>query len=262
MPKLPDQYFRVTSKDDETLSFDKVSASVTSDGFFSIRVPAILEPSLIHARLPRDTGLHKDAHGWLVRSSTLEGARKAILVAMENHLVCEVVTDRLILYDIDLTASYATTPAGGIVPTAADGDGAQWHTFHTGHSFHCNDQPDMFHCGLVAGVFDRTRYIRRTHTNTKWSPVTVGSHFDHSHPANRLNSFIVGMNPSERAYRSMPYTDEAATWFAEALLAICHLTHSLDRFFGDAENLTRIQTGQLLALPISQSPHLPPPSPT
>ena len=252
MPKLPDQLFRVVAKDGEKLVFDKVSASVTSGGLFSIRVPSVLETAVLHLGLARDTGLHKDAHGWLVRSHTLDGARKAILDAMSNHLECEVVTDRLILYNIDLTASYAVTPDGGLLPTAGDSEGAQWHSFHTGEMFTSNNQPDMFHCGLVAGVFDRTRYIRPTHTNIKWSPVTVGSHFDHSQPANRLNSFIVSMNPSEQSYRSMPYSDEAATWFVNAMLAICHLTHGLDRFFGNAENIARIQSGQMLTLPFKQ----------
>lgn len=261
MPKIAKQAIRAQAADKTTYAFD-AEASVTTAGIFRVKVPTDLRDIVRNYQNGKGEINRSNwsiyYHGksyapetadWSVEAKALDICVAVLNAAAKEFLQCEVKTERVILYALELSVSFWATPDGQIYPNgygASDGEGGRWYeTRSKSQSFHAsNPIPDSYKVGLGAEAWDKTSYIRSSGTKVTWEKVTAPGRFAPRTALDRLQSFsTLHLTPKTPGIKEMPYSDEAAQWFFDAMISLCRLAKGMDDFFANEDNLLAIQKG-------------------
>lgn len=249
MAKLPSIPFHHKNETGETLEFTS-SVTLDQDGTFNVSIPDELYET---ARALCEKIEHR-ASAWMtkpptakqhrVSGSRLDDVKRFIKAAMADHLKCEVTTERVIVYGHSLKVSYSkavdgSVHANGYIARAATGARGD-----EGYGKHCGElnataHAPLYSVGLGAKVFDRVTYIRASGKKVEYKrPEFPGSHFNHDSPGKLLNAFAgLGIDPGRSGTEEMPYSDEAALFFYDAMIAMCKLAEQVKAFLGDRKTL-------------------------
>ena len=242
MAKLSSKPFRHEGPSGEVLAFS-ADVSVDSEGVFSIVIPDDLAET---ARgLPWD-GHAQYHHGkvavtrprvqWRVSSKSLDSATAFVRSAMKKHLDAVVIVERVICYSHNVAVTYWEDPDGTIHPNGYAGtrreDGGRWQG-----NLNAQTTTTHFSVGLWARVFDRHTITRGEFTKVIFERPADIDHLDASSPVGRLNSFTgLHYKPGELT-PWMPYTDEAAIFFADMLTRMCALARGMNEFMGSPDRI-------------------------
>jgi hypothetical protein len=243
MPELKPQAIYYRAKDETTYN-RKVKVSVTGDGEFSVELPDDLE-RIARKRLGEDMRLQNEVkiHARYgdkprIRTKVVAYAINFLKDCARIYSECETVTERVIVYRTNMEVDFwIDRKTGTHLPHGAIdgfGDDGQWWTPKSfkKHSF---DRHDYFSIGVVAIVRDRTSYKRETGVTYTWA---VPEHDEDDPSVALLNGFRgVNFNPTDDGAKIMPYTPQAAQFFARMMLSLCKVAKELDEFFGDPEKL-------------------------
>jgi len=263
MPKLKTETIAVTNKAGTRVS-EAIEFSVSTQGVFMAKVPEHLakdEHFVQCLQAARQTGLDADwgateidkprTHTYLT-SKALDTLSKVMTEALRRLIEVEVTVERVILYSTSFNVSFVTLPDGSIAPNGSYGDGYEWSDTNI---FGCpQDNSKHFLVGFWARVYDRTTYKRGDKEVSEYKSVSdsmTGGESDE--PIRKLNGFprlnfkidssgngarrAVRMHGSPISYKEMPYTPEAAEFFANMLLSMCELARRFESFFGDKDRL-------------------------
>jgi hypothetical protein len=255
MAKLPSIEFKHENQTGEVMRY-KADVSITNDGTFSVTIPdELLATALVMVRKPgRAVEVTKPptAHLWRVSGKQLDTIKDFIRDTMKDYLTCEVTTERIIAYGykLELAFSYAdngTFHENGYAAQRESGikSGNNGEGYHWEGELHANSAAPLFAVGLGARVFDKVTYTRPSGSTVKYE--RVPSKYSRT-PLDRLNGFV-GLSIKPEYAEQMPYSDEAAVFFYDAMIAMCRLAHQVKSFIGDKDRLALAIASRASMLP-------------
>lgn len=228
MPNFKKHKFRVGHVEEFT-EMVKISA----DGHFYCNVPATIYPLI-------DRRYKKSRSQSAISCETFERLITVVNEALEKSVEPTVKKENVILYNIESHVSFAEMPNGDITPNAVP-EGAEW-TERDGR-YGNQDATHRAYGGysltIGAQAFTKITTSYGDIHNTEYELYYgKGSHLDAKCPASLLNSWCAFNLPEEP--REMPYTDEAATFFHNLMLAIAELSRKIQSFTFEERTLLDI----------------------
>lgn len=259
MPTVKTREFKHTAKSGETMQF-KAAITVDSHGEFAVNISEELAQSArALLKQPAWAGhviVDKARVHWRVQGRVLGEVERFVEESMKEHLAVEEKRELVIRYRYQNHTSFARAADGGKHPNGhwaekdgeCDSTGRSW--AWAGNPNICsNNRPTLFGVAVVARVYQKVSYLRPGSTKVIYTDELPGSHWD-LNPMRRLNDFLVsepdcrndnggfyGSKGSSGLLQEMPYSDAAATFFADLMIAMCNLGEQLDAFVGDREQL-------------------------
>ncbi len=254
MPKLTDHYFAISTENGQRHHFES-EIYVSTDGEFSCTVPEFLVDALRTisdaSGKPRPTlYVQKLKVNYRAYAPSKAELIKYVDEAHRQFYQAEVTADLIICYDWFAEVNYWQNPDGtmaanGSMPDAAprldDGSGGNWadHKLKSGLIICANNTAKHFSVGVYAAIHKRTTYTRPSGATVTWERI---SQFDSEASlgewGNKLSGLCGLSAPKAPEYlRQMPYTDEAAKFFYESMMAMCEIGRRFKNFFGDEANV-------------------------
>lgn len=255
MPKLTNHTFAIETVDGHRHRFES-EIHVSTDGEFSCTVPDFLVEALASVgegsnKLQPTLYVEKLKVNHRAYAPSKADLLKFVDEAHRQHHQAEVTTDLIICYDWFAEVSYWLNPDGtmaanGSMPDAAprnvDGSGGNWadHKLKNGQSICANYTAKHFSVGVYAAIHKRTTYTRASGATVTWERITQ---FGARPPAlgewgEKLTGLCGLSEPKSAEYlRQMPYTEEAARFFYESMMAMCEIGRRFKSFFGDEANV-------------------------
>ena len=265
MPKLTNHNFLHDTPDGHHHFFES-EIHVSTDGEFSCTVPEYLVEALAAVGRQRSTPGHALYVKKLKVNHRAFGPSKAELLrfvdeAYRQHHRAEVRTELVICYDWYAEVNYWLNPDGtmaanGSMPDAvhrnADGSGGNWAVNHlrNGSMISANETAKHFSVGVYAAIHKRVTYSRASGDTVKWEHVTqFGTQASIGEWGQKLRG-LCGISPpkSPDRLRQLPYTEEAARFFYESMMAMCEMGRRFQAFFGDEANVLAAIEGRGPAL--------------
>lgn len=270
MPIVNTREFRHVGKAGDSFAF-KAPISVDKQGEFSINLPEeLLTAALALVRKPLWAGqvvVEKARVNWRAQGRVLTTLERFVEEVLKEHLAVDVTTELVIRYRYENNTAGARGPDGNLHPNGHWADQnvpnprEQPVNWVGNRDIHATNRPNLFGVGVVAQVVRKITYSRPSGTKVDYDLALPGSHFDYN-PMRRLNAFIVdapesrsrsGVLSSGRMGSSciheIPYSDAAALFFCDLMLAMLRLGEQLETFVGDREKLQlAIESGQPLLL--------------
>jgi hypothetical protein len=259
MPVIAPHYFNIRLSDvsDDTYSY-KATVSVTSKGEFAIHIPEDLIPACkeLAESEPR-VSVEERKKGTAVYSHDKTLAVDLISRAIRIFAKADITTEIVICYEHDSEGKYVVGPHGEIATDGYDADenygrshssnerlkdGWRW----SEKEHHAFGNRSVFKFGIGAQVYKKTTMKRTTGTTIKYEIYwgESASHFDRKTYCQRLNSFDVsfGLSSGNNQYSThneIPYTEDAAKFFFDAMVALCSISERVKNFFGDTKTLQK-----------------------
>lgn len=257
MPKLPNQTITAKAEDGTTYN-ETVAASLGADGDFRVLCPPELQE--ICEKFTQKPG---ESWGWFqspgkfgkqypyfIESKMLATCMRVLERAASEHLLCEKKVERLILYSLDLSCSFWRNDDGEIFPSGHASSRqvqGRWYELQATQQRFAAHNPigSSYKIGLAARAWNRISFIRPSGTTTKWEYLTPPEgHLGYETPLQKLQSFCsISIGPKSENLHMMPYTDAAALWFHDTMLALFRMAYGMDTFFANPDNLLAIQEG-------------------
>jgi hypothetical protein len=92
----------------------------------------------------------------------------------------------------------------------------------------------------MAHAYIKVTAHRKSGDQIGWERAGENCHSEPDNYLDKLNSFIGGLSISDMGeYQEIPYTEEAAKFFYEAILSICKLSDRIESFFGNPGNVQK-----------------------
>lgn len=259
MPIIKTRHFQHKAKSGDVFEF-KAPIKVDSKGEFSVEIPEELATSAqALLKQPIWAGHIKVEQArvhWHIKSRALDSLERFVEAAMAEHMAVVVTKELVIRYRYRNHTAGAKDAQGNIHPNGhwvdkPGSDQKNWE-WAGNQNIHATNRPSLFGVGVVARVYMKVTYTRNGGSKVDYTNDLPGSHWDRN-PMRRLNDFIVqapderdgfrsgdimtsGKSPSDNIHE-MPYSDEAASFFADLMVAMCRLGEQLDNFVGNRANL-------------------------
>lgn len=259
MPSVSKEKFKYLDEagDEQTVIID---FQVDRYGMFRALIPDFIVDT-IKANKPDNLEVASGPKWWRLEGARLADVRAAIVSAFVIHNEPTVTTERVIRYTWGAQAAFVFDENGVYAANGYDYAGitgtsdSDWQKSRNGVNW-AKLRRELsvtfpadggYQIRLFAAVFDKTTTVRGKAVKTEYRYVNAGCNFSQDNPALRLNAFNHGGMTDRRnnvCVEEMPYTDEAALWFYNALIGMCRMAHTIDTFFRDKEAMQRaIATG-------------------
>lgn len=247
MPKLPNKEIAAEHVDGSKYHA-VVECAVNESGEFSISVPEdIMDIAKKRTRIGgAHCGQSRSNAAYRVYAKSLGEALNFLRTCAEEHLQAKTVTERVIVYNLDLRVSAWLGSDNRLHPNGSldhRNEGGRWWKPKTQEdSLHANSGTKAFTVGIGAKVFDKITTVRTSGNKVRYVEVRGEGHADTGidEAIRVLNGFnCVHITPSEWADRNkeMPYTPQAAQFFSNVMLGLAQLGMNIDNFFADKERL-------------------------
>jgi hypothetical protein len=262
MPVIAPHYFNVRLSDvsDDNYHY-KAVVSVTSRGVFAVRIPDELIPACEElAKSEVGVTVEKGKAGTAVHASDKTRAIGLIEKAIVVYAKAETTTEIVIVYKHEAEGRYVVGPKGEIATDGYDADanfgrakaGLSADRLKDGWGWSAHDHNhfgnrSVMKFGIGAQVYKKTTIKRKTGTSIMYDLYwgEKGDHFDRDTYCQRLNSFGISFGLGGRGsneyskHKEIPYTEEGARFFYEALVGLCSLNERVKNFFSDSKSLQK-----------------------
>lgn len=265
MAKLKPIDFRFNAKAGAPLTFRSEVSVADSSGHFSLTIPDELEVcarEVLRKRGSCPVFIDRPRSNLRVTGPSLQECRSFIEQVSESYIRCEVTEELVIAYGAQSKVAYVKDEYGNLYENGRachelyDSRRASWQGTLNGTNF-----DKYYQVGLVARVFKKVTYSRSTGKTVEYHTAD-GRAFDGMPWLEKLNGFcgigLIGRDKKLMAsLQEMPYTEEAAQFFYNSLMAMCALADRIETFFSDKPMLTAAiekQAGVIPALAAPSSP--------
>lgn len=266
MPKLKDLVIRHQNKAGDVYEY-KSPCNVSTEGQFTVNLPDDLEEIIgtftVHNRecpIPEkfDVRVYTHQHKWRVSSSTLEGIQKYIRKLIELKMECVKIIERVIVYRHQADYCIWVAPDGSLHPNgslsvgmkkaAPDMVKGKWMgTLNGSMGMH---KPSVYSVGIGAKVFDKVTYRSPAGGKDRHEYILVqedviqdeGIESTYLHKLNAMIGTSIGHEDrfsSSHGAEEMPYSEDAAQFFYDAIIAINGIAMKMDTFFQDKVNIKK-----------------------
>lgn len=243
--KMKSIKFSGQGKSGEELKFTS-EVSVDDDGIFNLTIPEELDEV---ARVVIEEPCYRTQPRTKLRVSgpALEECKKQINKVVEDYLACEIVEELVIMYGTVNTTFYVKGDETGEI--FANGGECKLYGHderYPGYgSLHATNRSSHFQVGLAAFVRKKISYIRPSGTKVEYNRPGYRN-LSYNTYGERLDN-VVGLDfPDypENRLKEMPYSEEAAKFFYDTIIAICALGDRIHNFFGDEASIQKAIEGQ------------------
>jgi len=256
MPKLTNHTFSMETEDGHSHSFES-EIHVSTDGEFSCTVPEYLVDALATVG-KASTKDHRAPARYVQKLRTNYRAyspSKAELLAYVNEshrqfYEAVVTVELIICYDWYAEVNYWLNPDGTMAANGTmadavsrnhDGTGGNWseHHLRTGLPICANYTTQHYSVGIYAAVHKKKTYTRASGATVTWERITQFDSVSTMSEWGVKLSGLVGLSAPKSPDRlhQMPYTEEAARFFYESMMAVCEIGRRFKNFFGDERNV-------------------------
>lgn len=254
MPTVKTREFKKTSLSGEVYQF-KAPITVDAKGEFTVVIPE--EISDLAKVLAGSSTWCKHVEvdfarvHWRVSGRVLGEVERFVEDVIAEHLAVEVTKELVIRYRYENNAAGAKAQDGSLHPNgrwaAKPGESSEdrsW-AWAGNRDIHATNRPQLFGVGVVARVYMKVTYKRPSGSKVEYTDDLPGSHWDQN-PMRRLNDFLVQRPDYQSSFTGymkssklseMPYSDAAAAFFCDLMLAMLRLGEQLDAFVGDPKAL-------------------------
>lgn len=262
MPALPDQHIFYKTPDRAAYFDEKVKASVTTTGEFSVGIPNSLYDIAAdrsvriipgEKRLASfDFGTHGIAR---IKAKRLEDALAYLKECAKEYLEAEIKTERVIAYTCDLKAAFWIDEKGeihsnGQVSGDEEDRSGDWWSPRVSSGISSFNRTHKFSIGLAAAVYDRITSKRVSGESVEW--FKCGDYHPEHHETTLsklpepdpeillLNGFrCLQFDPGDsgtRNLKTMAYTPARAMFFYDTMRALCRMAKGMDEFFSQDQD--------------------------
>lgn len=237
MARLPNVKFKFVSSAGDVLEFVS-EVSVDGEGLFGVTAPDELEDTLrgvVKARAQEGLSAYRAAKNLRIYGPTLQACKDTIIRAGKEFVSCEITTEKVILYNSETSVCYSKTDNGVICPNGYSPDGAP--SQHCG-TLHAANHDRFYRVGFAAVVMDKVTHKSSSNTKIEFKRAADqgGMHCYPETYHDKLNAFC-GLNIHPPSMKEIPYTEEAAKFFYEIMIAMCSLADRLTGFIGDDDRV-------------------------
>lgn len=222
----------------------RTEISVNREGWFTFTIPEELEETAkANARKMKDVSVGKMRVNNYIMTRTKSEGIEFLRIAAQDYVNCEVTRETVILYTTRANVTYWKKADGTIVPNGAydreyQKNKGKWHGKASTEL--AMDIDHTYSVGLRAHVYVKVTAHRKSGDQIAWERAGENCHTEPDNYLDKLNSFIGGMPDYGREeFSEIPYTEEAAKFFYEAMLSICKLSDRIESFFGNPENVQK-----------------------
>jgi len=179
---------------------------------------------------------------YYVMTKTKAEGIEFLRIAAQDYVNCEVTRETVILYTTRANIHYWKTADGKIVPNGGydknySENKGSWHGIH---DYRWPSDDHTYSVGLMARAYVKVTAHRKSGDQIVWERAGDNCHSEPDNYLDKLNSFIGGFAERELDHlQEIPYTEEAAKFFYEAMLSICKLSDKIESFFGDPANVLK-----------------------
>lgn len=226
----------------------KSEVSVDSDGLFRYTIPEEMVTTAQQMCEKRmDHNVYRLKVNWVVTGKEKAKTRAFVAEIVKAHMQCEVIREKVIVYRTSSDLCYWRTAKGEIFPNAGfDKEGYEKGTGKFCGSNDATHPSETYSVGVGARVYEKITARRKTgdHVTYKITYGDGGGHFDKDTWLQKLNQFN-GLSLSRwhdgdvNDLDQIPYTEEAAKFFYEAMIALCKLSNQIERFFESPETVQK-----------------------
>ncbi len=270
MPKLKTHKFYVKNKANDKIEFD-ADVTVNSSGVFAVTFPDeyLLDVS---ANLLSGCAVTKPRKHHRVESHSMDDAIQSIREGLKSLLDTKVTHELVILYRYATECHYAKdSETGQVYPNAGIA------VEETGKPYEGADSPigwaengaskatsssifdkrDPYSISLQATVKRKTTYTSRNNTRVEYfSPTLPLDMHDNNFDTLELGKYgehLAGFTrvTLKEGDPELPYTEDAARFFLDAMLSLCALSDRLSTFFADPASINNAITNQSRMLPFT-----------
>lgn len=191
----------------------------------------------------KDISVGKLIKNYCVWAKSKDSGVNFIRLAAMDYIRVEVTREQVIVYKTHANLSYYKLKDGRIVPNGGwDTDyprGGEWGG-RGEESYGFNSGPS-FTVGLMAAVYTKVTAHRESGDQVTWERAGENCHSEPDNYLDKLNSFVrVGIKTNcLNEMSQIPYTEDAAKFFYEAMLSMCKLADRIESFFGDETRVIR-----------------------
>lgn len=268
MPKIKTHHFKATNKAGQEIEFDS-DVSVDNNGVFAVVIPDLYQID-IEANLLKGCALRRPRKYFRVESKSLDDAVESVYEGLKSLLNTKETHELVIRYKYVTECHYAkhvengklysncglgmaengqTTDFGGRIVNWVE-NGAERNRM----SF---NSPEPYTISIQAQVLRKTTYASKSNqrveyfrTHQSYDGTINGEKSELGEFGTKLNGFN-NTNLSQ-VDEEIPYTEDAAKFFHDAMLAICGISDKLSMFFADKENVIMAIENQTTMLPLHQ----------
>ncbi|KVP65638.1 hypothetical protein WJ96_04525 [Burkholderia ubonensis] len=251
MAKLKPIDFKFAAIAGEPLIFRSEVTVSDSDGAFALTIPDLLEEVAnqvlsSHGKL-YGVQVTRPRTNLRVEGAVLESCKRFIEHLAKDFLHCDVKEELVIVYGVSNKVAYVKDDAGHLYENGyACRDQYVNRTARWRGTLNATTGSSYYQVGMAARVFKKLTYTRSSGQSVKYARVDG----DDTQPwLSRLNSFV-GLSLSSSDERTlsrmdqMPYSEDAARFFYNSMMAMCQLADRIDAFFGDRAVLQQAIEGQ------------------
>lgn len=246
MPSLGSEWIKVRPMESiggTPFSF-KTDISVDKGGMFCFTIPQELEKTA-RANFDKQTmkgiSVGKLIKNYCVWAKSKDEGINFLNKTAHDYIACEVTREQVIVYRTTANLSYYKLHDGTIVPNGGYDkkypNGGEWGG-HGEESYSIMGGPS-FTIGIVAAVYTKLTAHRESGDQVTWERAGENCHGVPDNYLDKLNSFIrTGIrSDSLNEMSQIPYTEEAAKFFYDAMLSMCALSDRIESFFGNADDV-------------------------
>lgn len=246
MAKLKPIDFQFNAKAGAPLVFRSEVTVSDSTGEFSLTIPDEIEE--VARRIARSHPMYqveveRPRTHLRITGATLQACKNFIEHVAKDYLHCEVSEELVIVYDVNNKVTYIKDQEGRFYENGYacrdlyEKGLAKWHGTLDGS----NNHSQHYQVGMIARVFKKVTYTRASGKTVVYARPETDT-FQARTWLDKLNGFVgisLQSNDTTRLERmqQMPYTEEAAQFFYNTMLAMCQLADRIDNFFGNKDAL-------------------------
>lgn len=243
MAKLSDVTFGKTGKSGDKVHFVS-SVTVDSTGTFKLSFPDYLEDAMQSLKINWAFNAGKNR----VFSETLEKGLNDIGAAIEEYLSYETKEEIVILYGYTNTCHYVKSASGSIYPNGYhcrsdyEEGKAKWNVkaVNNRQKEDCWSHSDDYTVGIKALIRKKVTYIRGNSSSCEYNAPEEN---ELGKCGNLLNSFCkVTFGKDVSDAKELPYNEETAKKFYDAMIALCTVAAKISEIFKDAQNILESKT--------------------
>lgn len=238
MAKLRPIEFKQRNATNDQLEF-RSEVSVSQDGTFSLTIPeGLTDSAAALVKLPcwrQQVTVNKAKVNWRIESKDLALAQNFIETTMKDYLAVDVTRELVILYRQHNDIAYYQDDLGGLHPNGQGVASGEWKG-----NLNTTERAPFFSIGLAAWVASKVTHTRGSSVKIVYERASPEDRDNHPLLA-RLDRFVgltreVGRHQDSQ---QMPYSDEAAAFFIDAMFAMCRMAQKMDQFFGEPARLVK-----------------------
>lgn len=245
MPSLGEKSFRVypEQRTNDPFVF-KSHVSVDRDGIFSFTIPEELEETADANRKLQEPKLcsvgRNRANHLVIIGKTKQDCECFITKVIQDYLACNVTKETIIAYRTEARLSYWKTATGEIVPNGIfdpdyNENGGEWNGSLNGSTQHHH----TYSVGLAARCYVKVTAHRNSGDQVSYERTYGdGTHFSRDTYLQKLGQFV-GLDFDLAQCKQIPYTEEAAKFFYDAMMSLCKLSDRIEGFFESPETVQK-----------------------